>query len=317
MFTGLIQNYAWPNNAEHDKIFPWPKQRHAFQHWPYRQSVGLRTAPQSRSPTALPRHRRPVPARLFHYIVMPVLLATAAFAATIVNNCSWNNPGRFPYRGTPAEAVSRYTDIPAATRAALIRKMETRDVTENVTITRDAIEGSRAYDPQITAMHFGQRTVCDRVTRERWPDTAREPAAVYCADSHCLLVPRICGNVSRIRVVEGGSGRPGAGMPGPTPIAPVAPAQPPLPGPEIDVRVTDEIALLPARPRAAAPPPAPWQSPWADSGYLWPLGTPIQQPPATISPVPEPSGWHMLAGGLLVGFAVRRRKWLAGSRKTG
>lgn len=194
--------------------------------------------------------------------------------------------------------------------------METRDVTENVTITRDAIEGSRTYDPQITAMHFGQRTICDRVTRDRWSETAREPGAVYCADSHCLLVPRICGNVSRIRIVGGGGGRAGAGLPGPTPLPPAAPAQPALPAPEIDVRITDEIALLPSRPRAAAPAPAPWQSPWADSGYLWSVGVPLPQPPTTVSPVPEPSGWHMLAGGLLVGFAVRRRALRRGAPTT-
>ncbi len=105
---------------------------------------------------------------------MSLLLASAALtAAAMVPACSWNTPGRHPYRGTPVEAVSRYTDIPAATRAVLAARIAAGAADDRVIITRDTITGRQAYAPDITDMHFGRQTVCERVTRERWQRVER------------------------------------------------------------------------------------------------------------------------------------------------
>lgn len=128
---------------------------------------------------------------------MSVLLA-AALAAAIQPTCSWDRPGQNPYTGSPAAAIDRYTDIPAAVRSTLKRRIEERQADDSVTITRDAIAGKSDYDPAIHDMHFGAASVCASVTRSKWAASRAEPAAVYCVGEHCILVPRICGNVSRI-----------------------------------------------------------------------------------------------------------------------
>ncbi|MRX09567.1 PEP-CTERM sorting domain-containing protein [Pseudoduganella sp. FT25W] len=128
---------------------------------------------------------------------MSVFLA-AALAAAIQPTCSWDRPGQNPYTGSPAAAIDRYTDIPAAVRSTLKRRIEERQADDSVTITRDAIAGKSDYDPAIHDMHFGAASVCASVTRSKWAASRAEPAAVYCVGEHCILVPRICGNVSRI-----------------------------------------------------------------------------------------------------------------------
>ena len=249
---------------------------------------------------------------------MSLLLASAALsAAAFVPACSWNQPGRNPYRGTVQEAVSRYVDIPAAARAALVAKMERRAADDNVVITRDAIVGKDSYAPEIAAMHFGRQTVCERVTRERWPETAREPAAVYCADGYCVIVPRICGNVSRVsRAGGGGGGTRGAaagGLSGPG-VRPAAAA------PEVDIEATDAMARLATSPvpHGAAQAADPLM-PFAGGGSFASPGrvgyAPAQQTslapapvPATLSPVPEPASWLLFgAGAAVLAVSGRRR----------
>ncbi|HEX8605191.1 MAG TPA: MHFG family PEP-CTERM protein, partial [Pseudoduganella sp.] len=137
---------------------------------------------------------------------MAILLATAAVATAMLSHCSWNSPGRNPYRGSVREAVSRYLDIPGPVRAELIARIEGGHADDTVAITRGSIAGKHDYGPQITGMHFGQRTLCDSVARDGWPATAREPAAVYCVGDECVIVPEICANISRVRRVGAGSG---------------------------------------------------------------------------------------------------------------
>lgn len=128
---------------------------------------------------------------------MPLLLAVT-LAAAIQPACSWGNPGHNPYTGGAAAAIDRYTDIPAAVRSTLKRRMEEGQSDDKVSITRDHIAGKYQYDPAIRDMHFGKASVCATVTRDKWAETRNEPGAVYCVDQHCILVPRICGNVSRV-----------------------------------------------------------------------------------------------------------------------
>jgi len=128
---------------------------------------------------------------------MTILLALT-LAATIQPTCSWDHPGHNRYTGGTAAAVDHYADIPEAVRATLKRRMAEGQSDDRVSITRDGISGKNKYDAQIRDMHFGKASLCKTVTRDKWATERVEPAAVYCVGEHCILVPRICGNVSRI-----------------------------------------------------------------------------------------------------------------------
>ncbi|MYM37781.1 MHFG family PEP-CTERM protein [Duganella qianjiadongensis] len=134
-------------------------------------------------------------------ISLAITLASASIAAT-EPPCSWDHPGRNPYRGSIAAAIDRYTDIAPAIASTLKRRMGENQPDDNVIITRDAITGRERYAAQIRAMHFGAASVCSSVSREGWNASRREPAKVYCVGQVCLLVPRICGNISRITRLE-------------------------------------------------------------------------------------------------------------------
>ncbi len=247
---------------------------------------------------------------------MSTLVATAALATAMLSNCSWNSPGRNPYRGSVSAAVSRYVDIPAPERARLIARIEAARPDDMVAITRDGIAGRHDYSPRISAMHFGQRTVCDDVTRDKWASTRSEPAAVYCEGEHCLIVPKICNNVSRVQRI-GGGGPAGARAAGPTgaPSAFGAAAQdaPRAASPE-DVAAADALAQLAA---TAAPVTSAFMSPFgAAVGGSFGTGKlpTADTTPAPTSPVPEPGTPAMLGAGLAVllaarlGLTARRRK---------
>jgi hypothetical protein len=128
---------------------------------------------------------------------MPLLFAVA-LAAAIQPTCSWDRPGQNPYTGGAAAAIDRYADIPEAVRSTLKRRMEEGQSDDKVSITRDGIIGKNQYNPEIRDMHFGSASLCNTVTRTRWAADRIEPGAVYCVGEHCILVPKICGNVSRI-----------------------------------------------------------------------------------------------------------------------
>lgn len=130
---------------------------------------------------------------------MSILFAvTLAAVSTVQPSCSWDRPGANPYTGQASAAIDRYADIPLAVRSTLKRRMEEGQSDDKVTITRDGIRGKSQYDPTIRDMHFGAASVCATVTRSKWSAKREEPGAVYCVDQHCILVPKICGNVSRI-----------------------------------------------------------------------------------------------------------------------
>jgi hypothetical protein len=215
------------------------------------------------------------------------------------------------------EAVSRYVDIPAATRLRLVARIDAGRADDDVVITRDAIEGRGSYASASTDMHFGRQTVCGRVTRERWPVTAREPAKVYCADGHCLIVPRICGNISRIRVASGGNASDSAGEGAGGGYAPRSASMPqPAGAPEVDIEAADAMAQLAVAASAPAPtmPLSVADRPFGDwtPGPAWGAGNAPGAGPARtapLSPVPEPAGWLMFvigAAGMLAYARFRR-----------
>lgn len=138
---------------------------------------------------------------------MSTLLALALAASSAVTgptlpNCSWDRPGVNPFMGDVVAAVDRYQDIPADVRAKLKARMTQRQYDEIATISRDGVTGKHRYAPQITDMHFGQGTICRTVTRGKWPEKTVERGLVYCESGHCIIVPTVCRNVSRIQRLE-------------------------------------------------------------------------------------------------------------------
>ena len=130
--------------------------------------------------------------------VPAALSAAMSSTPAVVPACSWNRPGHNPFMGDVVAAVDRYTDIPAPVRNRLKLRMAARSYDEMVSIRRDAILGQARYGTAITGMHFGAGQICGTVNRAQWTPDAQERGLVYCESGHCILVPTVCRNVSRI-----------------------------------------------------------------------------------------------------------------------
>lgn len=126
-----------------------------------------------------------------------LLLAALSVSAPVQSSCSWDRPGVNPFMGDVVAAVDRYQDIPAAARTALKRRIAARQYDEIATISREGIAGAYRYE-NLRDMHFGKGTICRTVTRERWTPATQERGLVYCEDAHCVIVPTVCRNVSRV-----------------------------------------------------------------------------------------------------------------------
>jgi hypothetical protein len=124
--------------------------------------------------------------------------AKSEASAQFLDKCDWARPGVNPFLGDVVGAVDDYTDIPAPVRERLKARIRDRNYDEIVTIGRNAIIGDATYDARISAMHFGGNKVCRQVTRAAWSDKLTERGMVFCEQGHCLLVPTVCRNVSRI-----------------------------------------------------------------------------------------------------------------------
>jgi hypothetical protein len=204
--------------------------------------------------------------------------------------CRWDRPGADPFMGDVPAAVDRYADIPADVRATLRDRMQRHQYDDIVDIRRDSIAGAHRYDATIRDMHFGQGRVCASITRQRWLDDTHERGLVYCESGHCVMVPTVCRNVSRI-----------------TRLRPA---------------VTDSADRLSFEQLTAALPaigyvPAP--ADYAESSernvvmlsdYLHvfrtdPVPFVFDVPAVPVTPVPEPETWALMLAGLLVLLARR------------
>jgi hypothetical protein len=237
---------------------------------------------------------------------MSLLLALALLApGNAIADCSWDHPGANRYTGDPVAAVDHYTDISPDIRAALKQRIAARQSDDIVTIHRDSVDdanGKYAYDTQIRDMHFGSSTVCNNVSRSKWAPHKVERALVYCEKDQCLIVPAICGNVSRITRRPGLAVVPPANLPLALPLVPVIPVTPEqmasllkdipyfyLPDQDDGER---NLHLMPPQNQQIATLP-----PEGDDDKV------------TLAPVPEAQTWAMLLAGLgLIGAAARRRR---------
>ena len=253
---------------------------------------------------------------------MPLLLSPllVAAATALPGACAWDDPGRDPFLGDVPAAVDHYRDIPKPVRERLKARMADHQYDDFVEITRGEIQGKADYEPEIRQMHFGAGgRRCTTITRTAWRDTHREHGLVYCEDGHCILVPTVCRNVSRI--VR-------------RPDAPVVAALPP---PRPEALPESFLTPPPLGELLFAPPGAgPLDSGTASAGprdgdvfgVVSPLPatptvseptvgrpvTPVLPPaPPIAAPVPEPATWASMGLGLLVlAGVVRRRRNAAG-----
>jgi hypothetical protein len=116
--------------------------------------------------------------------------------------CDWSRPGAAPYRGplqtTIAAAVHAYADIPEAARLDLINRIKGQRDDAIVLITRTGMVSPQGRATDLRDMHWRHGLCTGPVVRTGWADDRVEPALVYCSGPHCLAVPVVCGNVSRI-----------------------------------------------------------------------------------------------------------------------
>ena len=127
-----------------------------------------------------------------------VLSLALAVTGPVLSQCSWDRPGANPFQGDVVAAVDRYQDIPAEVRAELKRRIAARNYDEMAEITRDAVKGETGEYHSLRDMHFGSGTICRTVTRQRWQANTVERGLVYCEQGHCIIIPTVCRNVSRV-----------------------------------------------------------------------------------------------------------------------
>jgi hypothetical protein len=240
-----------------------------------------------------------------------------------VDHCSWDHPGGDPFMGSVVDALDGYTDMPAAVRARLKRKMAARQYDDIASISRDGISGKESYEPEIREMHFGTNRVCKTVSRSGWSKTREERGLVYCDKTECIIVPTVCRNVSRITRRSGGEPLaagdifpPAGAIPGDGELVFAAPSAGPVTGPG---EVGDPGPGGMAEPLGATG--------MVDGDSPWPLGPPLAVAgvggggPSAVGgtsiftpPVPEPGTWLLLSLGL-AGLAIRARSNSVNVRK--
>lgn len=235
-----------------------------------------------------------------------MLIATAVVTAA----CAWNDRGADPLRLPPASVVDSYLDIPEPVRRRLRSRLEAITPDDVATIRPERIESQAWSYSGLRDMHFGAGRVCRRVDMSGWaPSDPGEVGLVYCEDEHCLIVPTVCRNVSRVT------------RDGPRREAPGQVAGGELSWSEVVVAPPPAQSLLgpPAEPPGPTTPPGPADAPvatsWASAGHpvafgSWPGGPgAVSLPPlpaaaprleAHVEPVPEPETLAMIAVGLAV-----------------
>lgn len=131
-----------------------------------------------------------------------------------MTDCTWNEPGVDPYRGSIYAAVSRY-EMPEDVRERLAARAARFDFDFLLAIKKDSVTGA-GKQWELRDMHYGRRKVCrGGVVRDKWTPDMLERAMVYCEQTYCIAIPFVCRNVSLLLPME--------------PAALPVPVRPPLP----------------------------------------------------------------------------------------
>jgi hypothetical protein len=290
--------------------------------------------------------RRVIQLLLASLLVLPLFaFATSSAPPTLaLDHCSWDRPGVNPFMGDVVGAVDRYQDIPPEVRQRLKDRMAKRDYDDLVEIRRDSMIGRGGYDygNTISDMHFGTHQVCRTVTRSSWTPQMQERGLVYCESGHCILVPTVCRNVSR--VTRSGVGPATAEGPPVLNDEPAVAALMPPPAmgeelPPIDwdgptgagpleagpIGHADGVPSMSTAEAAGGVPPSGWYGlPVIVPGFIGgggtggstvttvkpprgTDGTPLPPAPPVVAAVPEPQTWALMLAGLAAVTLVRRR----------
>jgi hypothetical protein len=125
------------------------------------------------------------------------------FPTKTVNNCSWDNPGANPYNGYKFLAILNHPDLTTKQQLFLATTYLTSKPNDVAVITANHVASSSqdyTYKNDISGMNFGNSLLCKSVSRS-WDSKHKELADVWChaaAGSKCVIVPRVCNNVSVI-----------------------------------------------------------------------------------------------------------------------
>lgn len=267
-------------------------------------------------------------------ILAAALLTIATASATAsASTCNWNNPGANPQTGDKIASLENYKDIPASIRAELAKKMAARKYDDHVVIGRNYIRGNNDYT-NARDMHWGQNKICfGEVIRSAWKETQTHRALVYTYAGYSIAVASVCGNVFRLDITGGGGGG------NSTPPANSVPAIPDEPTSSGGIPPADSSTFSEMSGGGGAPtpeqnlPPVVWltgkvppQNPlvpgeettWrpvpiepVPHAPLVPFVRveipPIMVPVPVMPPVPEPSTYAMMLGGLFA-LGVLKKK---------
>lgn len=129
------------------------------------------------------------------------MISIIASAIISTAYCSWDNPGANRYIGSVPEAIRNYSDIPKDIREKLYNRLKKHDFDDLANITKDYIAGKHEYQ-NLRDMHFGKNQVCTIVSRDKWKQESKELGLVYCEGEYCIIVPTVCGNISRVSKIE-------------------------------------------------------------------------------------------------------------------
>lgn len=147
----------------------------------------------------------------------------------LARGCAWGIPGRNPYRGTVAQALTA-----ARLPESAVRKFESlvanKQVSDQLLISRDGIvtvSGRRRFEAKSFDMAFGN-TLCFN-TRVNFRGNHTETADLYEATDadgrqYAVMIPIVCGNVSVLgeRAERNGGGGGNGSTPEPATLALIA-----------------------------------------------------------------------------------------------
>jgi len=267
---------------------------------------------------------------MFAFVALIFSASTFAAAPQVVPTCSWDQPGQNRFTGNVIAAVDNYKDIPVETREKLKKRLANpKNYDDNVVIKRNGIVGSKQYDSELSQMHFGANKVCQSVTRDKWKEDQEERGLVFCEDGYCVVLPTVCGNLSRVnRRGSLGGGAPGEHGGAPYEELAYMPALPPElttfanPQDPFEPLPVLNPPLLPTDPLFGPGPGGGWNGGWYNPPavvffppvilppgkppFVGPPTPPVINPPTT--PVPEPETWALMIIGIVALVAAKKLK---------